>query len=68
MTSRRPSELLSDEDLPTSGEDVAALSTQRPRAGSNWLEDLATLAILAPQAARTLRKRPTFAGLPPFEL
>lgn len=68
MASSRPSELLNDEDLPTTRQDVEALRERRPRAGSNWLEDLATLAALAPQAARTLRERPTFAGLPPFEL
>ena len=68
MTSKRPSEPFGDEDLPTTGADVEALRAQRPRAGSNWLEDLAGLAAMAPQAASTLRGRRTFAGLPPFEL
>lgn len=68
MTSRRPSELLNDEDLPTTRQDVEALRQRGPRAGSDWLEDLAALAAPAPHAARTLRERRTFAGLPPFEL
>jgi hypothetical protein len=69
MTSRKISEpLFGDGDLPTTADDVLALRRHRPRAGSDWLADLARLAEQMPGAAADLSRRRTFAGLPPFEL
>jgi hypothetical protein len=71
MTSKKPSDLWSDwsdQDLPTTAEDVQALRKHRPSAGGDWLADLTALAAQAPEAAIALRRRRTFAGLPPFEL
>lgn len=68
MTSKRPSDLFGDDDLPTTGEDIQAQREHRTHAGGNWLEQLTTLAAQAPPAARRLRDRRTFAGLPPLEL
>jgi hypothetical protein len=69
MSSKRPSDqLFADEDLPTTGADVQALREHRPRAGADWLEQLAALALQFPTAANGLRQRPTFAGCVPFEL
>jgi hypothetical protein len=70
MTSKKPSEpLFGDRDLPTTSADVLALRLHRPRAGADWLEDLVTLAKQMPDdVTAALRRRRTFAGLPPFEL
>lgn len=70
MTSKKTSEpLFGDADLPTTSTDVLALRRHRPRPGADWLEDLAALARQMPDgAASALRRRRTFAGLPPFEL
>ena len=73
MTSKEPSEppepVFGDRDLPTTSADVVALRRHRPQAGADWLEDLVTLARQMPDdAAAALRRRRTFAGLPPFEL
>ncbi len=70
MSSKEPSEpLFGDSDLPTTSDDVLALRRHRPRTGADWLEDLVRLAEQMPDdAAAALRRRPTFAGLPPFEL
>ena len=69
MTSRKTSELLfGDGDLPTTADDVLALRRHRPRAGADWLAELAMLADQMPGAAADLSRRRTFAGLPPFDL
>jgi len=71
MTSRRASDLFGDADLPTTADDVRALSRhrpQQPRPGNDWLAELTLLASQALPAAAGLRQRRTFAGLPPFEL
>lgn len=70
MISKKASEpLFGDADLPTTTADVLALRRHRPRAGADWLEDLAALSRQMPDdAAAALRRRRTFAGLPPFEL
>lgn len=69
MISKKASEpLFGDGDLPTTTADVLALRRHRPGAGADWLEELAALAKQAPDAAAALRRRRTFAGLPPFEL
>jgi len=71
MTSKRASDLFGADDLPTTGDDVRALREHRPQQaqpGIDWLEELTVLACQAPPAAAGLRRRRTFAGLPPFEL
>lgn len=69
MSSSKASEaLFGDGDLPTTADDVLALRRLRPRAGSDWLGELGTLAEQMPGAAADLGRRRTFAGLPPFEL
>jgi|GEM_PF-2961717 len=68
MTSKRVSDLFGDDDLPTAADDVHALREHRPRLGTDWLDELTALAAQAPEAASDLRRRRTFAGLPPFEL
>lgn len=69
MSSSKASEPpFGDGDLPTTADDVLALRRHRPRAGSDWLAELGTLAEQMPGAAADLSRRRTFAGLPPFEL
>lgn len=67
MTSREPSDLPSERDLPTTGSDVQALRAHRPGASADWLADLTALAAQF-RGATDLSQRRTFAGLPPFEL
>jgi hypothetical protein len=70
MTSRRSPEPFDlERDVPTTPEDLRVLREHRPVPGADWLaqlEALAAVADLFPEARR--RPRPTFAGLPPFEL
>jgi hypothetical protein len=69
MSLKRPSaDLDLERDLPTTSEDVRAQRENRPRAGSDWLEQLQALSTEAAASGCTPRPRRTFAGFEPFEL
>ena len=55
-------------NVPTTPEDVQALSENRPGLEENWWEQLQVAVDQLPGVEETLRKRPTFAGCEPFEL
>ena len=66
MSSKELSDL--DRDIPTTPEDVRALRENRPRFGSDWLEQLQKLVDQVPDAHEIRRRRKTFEGYEPFEL
>jgi len=66
MSSNDPK--LLDLDIPTTPEDIRALEENRPKLGSDWLEQLTKLSKQIPNVEEVRRRRKTFAGCEPFEL
>jgi hypothetical protein len=70
MKSNEPSESLPylEWDVPMTPEDVQALRDHRPTLSDDRWERLQQAVDQLPGVQDALRKRPTFAGYPPFEL
>jgi hypothetical protein len=69
MSSKEPADLLFlERDLGLTQEDLRALRENRPRAWTNWWDELTLVSEQFPNAAEALRQRPSFEGCEPFEL